>query len=79
MTGLYSPRLWERDPGTASFRKRSWRCDRRAKLGAKSGKVVVPEDCVYDRSPTSHAVNLFDIAHKYADVITCEETVALLP
>ena len=42
-------------------------------------KVVVPEDCVYDRSPTSHAVNLFDIAHKYADVITCEETVALLP
>ena len=42
-------------------------------------KVVVPEDGVYDRSPTSHAVNLFDIAHKYADVITCEETVALLP
>ena len=42
-------------------------------------KVVVPEDCVYDRSPTSHAVNLFDIAHKYADVVTCEETLALLP
>jgi maleamate amidohydrolase len=41
-------------------------------------KVVVPEDCVYDRSPTSHAVNLFDIAHKYADVVTCDETVAML-
>ena len=36
------------------------------------------EDCIYDRSPTSHAVNLFDIAHKYADVITAEETIALL-
>jgi maleamate amidohydrolase len=42
-------------------------------------KVVVPEDCVYDRSPTSHAVNLFDIAHKYADVVTCDETIAMLP
>lgn len=42
-------------------------------------KVIVPEDCVYDRSPTSHAVNLFDIAHKYADVVTCAEALALLP
>lgn len=41
-------------------------------------KVVVPEDCVYDRSPTSHAVNLFDIAHKYADVVTAAETIAML-
>lgn len=31
-------------------------------------KVVVPQECVYDRSPTSHAVNLFDMASKYADV-----------
>lgn len=31
-------------------------------------RVVVPEECVYDRSPTSHAVNLFDMAYKYADV-----------
>jgi len=31
-------------------------------------RVVVPEECVYDRSPTSHAVNLFDMAAKYADV-----------
>ena len=41
-------------------------------------KVVVPEDCVYDRSPTSHAVNLFDIAHKYADVVTARETIDML-
>jgi maleamate amidohydrolase len=32
-------------------------------------KVVVPEDAVYDRSQTSHAVNLFDMASKYADVM----------
>ncbi|WP_234826976.1 isochorismatase family protein [Rhodopseudomonas palustris] len=31
-------------------------------------KSIVPSDAVYDRSPTSHAVNLFDIASKYADV-----------
>ncbi|MGI9335435.1 MAG: isochorismatase family protein [Gammaproteobacteria bacterium] len=31
-------------------------------------RVLVPQECVYDRSPTSHAVNLFDMAYKYADV-----------
>jgi nicotinamidase-related amidase len=41
-------------------------------------KVVVPQDCVYDRSSVSHAINLFDISSKYADVLTCDETVALL-
>jgi maleamate amidohydrolase len=36
-------------------------------------KITVPEDCVYDRSPTSHAVNLFDMASKYADVLPSSE------
>ena len=31
-------------------------------------RVIVPEECVYDRSPIAHAVNLFDMAYKYADV-----------
>ena len=31
-------------------------------------RVLVPQECVYDRSATSHAVNLFDMASKYADV-----------
>jgi len=31
-------------------------------------RVAVPHDAVYDRSATSHAVNLFDISEKYADV-----------
>ena len=36
-------------------------------------RVMVPSDCVYDRSATSHAVNLFDMASKYADVGTSGE------
>ena len=36
-------------------------------------RVLVPWDCVYDRSATSHAVNLFDMASKYADVATAAE------
>ena len=35
--------------------------------------VLVPHDAVYDRSHTSHAVNLFDMAAKYADVGTTAE------
>ncbi len=31
-------------------------------------RVTVPHDCVYDRSRVTHAVNLFDMASKYADV-----------
>jgi isochorismate hydrolase len=41
-------------------------------------RVVVPSDAVYDRSATSHAVNLFDMAEKYADVMTTAECVAAL-
>ena len=44
-------------------------------------KVTVPSDAVYDRSATSHAVNLFDMAEKYADVMTtdaCLEALAAL-
>lgn len=41
-------------------------------------RMVVPEDAVYDRSATSHAVNLFDMASKYADVMNTEDTVNAL-
>jgi maleamate amidohydrolase len=41
-------------------------------------KVVVPEDCVYDRSRVSHAVNLFDMASKYADVAPVAEVIEKL-
>jgi len=41
-------------------------------------KVVVPQDAVYDRSQISHAVNLFDMASKYADVMPADDLVTLL-
>lgn len=41
-------------------------------------RVLVPHEAVYDRSATSHAVNLFDMASKYADVLSTDETVAAL-
>ena len=41
-------------------------------------RAVVPHDAVYDRSATSHAVNLFDMASKYADVMTTSECLAVL-
>jgi len=36
-------------------------------------RVAVPYDAVYDRSKTSHAVNLFDMSEKYADVSSTDE------
>ncbi|MEH2510384.1 maleamate amidohydrolase [Nitrobacteraceae bacterium AZCC 1564] len=38
-------------------------------------RSVVPNDAVFDRSPTSHAVNLFDIASKYADVLPTRDLI----
>jgi nicotinamidase-related amidase len=41
-------------------------------------RVTVPEECVYDRSGTAHAVNLFDMAYKYADVRPAADVIGLL-
>lgn len=41
-------------------------------------KVVVAEDAVFDRLPSSHAVNLFDMASKYADVLPTSDIIAML-
>jgi maleamate amidohydrolase len=41
-------------------------------------RVAVPHDAVYDRSQTSHAVNLFDMASKYADVSSTDELLVAL-
>lgn len=38
-------------------------------------KVSVVEECVFDRGQASHKINLFDIAMKYADVISLKETI----
>jgi len=39
---------------------------------------VVVEECTYDRSPLSHKVNLFDLHHKYADVMHIDEVLTHL-
>lgn len=41
-------------------------------------RVIVPEECVFDRGQASHAINLFDIQQKYADVLETEEVIAHL-
>ena len=40
--------------------------------------VVLVEECCFDRSLLSHKVNLFDMHHKYADVMHTDEVVAHL-
>ncbi len=40
--------------------------------------VTVVEECVFDRSELSHKINLFDMHHKYADVMVLEEAIAHL-
>lgn len=40
--------------------------------------MVVVEDGVFDRSWLNHQVNLFDLHHKYADVLPAEHIIALL-
>jgi len=32
-------------------------------------RMIVPEECAYDRHEAAHALNLFDMAQKYADVL----------
>jgi hypothetical protein len=40
--------------------------------------VVLVEECCFDRSELSHKVNLFDLHHKYADVMGVERVVGEL-
>jgi nicotinamidase-related amidase len=41
-------------------------------------KVVIPEECAFDRFEASHAINLFDLNCKYADVIPATEVAAYM-
>jgi maleamate amidohydrolase len=36
-------------------------------------RTIVVEECVYDRTEASHAMSLFDMDHKYADVMGIRE------
>jgi hypothetical protein len=37
--------------------------------------MIVAEECVFDRTEASHAINLFDMHQKYADVLGVDEVV----
>lgn len=41
-------------------------------------KVVVAEECVFDRHQASHAINLFDMHQKYAEVLHLDEILTWL-
>ena len=43
-----------------------------------SAEALSIEECTFDRHLLSHKVNLFDMHHKYADVMHVEEAVAHL-
>jgi maleamate amidohydrolase len=43
-----------------------------------SYRVIVPEECVFDRTEASHAINLFDMNQKYADVLPNSEVLEYL-
>lgn len=55
-------------------------CVRATVVDAKSHrlKVLIPEPCVFDRDEASHAINLYDMDQKYADVMPVEEVLAYL-
>jgi maleamate amidohydrolase len=40
--------------------------------------MVMAEECCFDRSEISHKVNLFDLHHKYADVMKVDDVIAAL-
>jgi nicotinamidase-related amidase len=44
--------------------------------GACKLKVGVVEECTFDRTEASHAMSLYDMHQKYADVMSLDETVA---
>jgi nicotinamidase-related amidase len=50
-------------------------CVRATVVDARSNRfrVLVPEECVFDRHEAPHAMNLFDMNEKYADVIALDE------
>lgn len=41
-------------------------------------RVVVPEECVFDRGQASHWISLFDMHQKYADVVPLDAALAAL-
>jgi nicotinamidase-related amidase len=55
-------------------------CVRASACDAISGgfRPVVVSDCVADRAPLSHQINLFDMDSKYADVVPSDDVLSYL-
>lgn len=55
-------------------------CVRATVIDAVSGgfRVIIPRECVADRAPLSHAVNLFDMDAKYGDVMSTTNVIQYL-
>ena len=41
-------------------------------------RVMIPEECVFDRDEVPHAISLFDMNEKYADVISLDQVLDYL-
>jgi nicotinamidase-related amidase len=44
----------------------------------RSFRTIVPEECVADKHESPHFANLYDMAVKYADVMSVKEVLAYL-
>ena len=55
-------------------------CVRASSVDAYSNgfHVSLVEECIYDRAELTHKINLFDMHHKYCDVMHLEEVIAHL-
>ena len=42
---------------------------------SRSYRAIVPEECVADKHESPHFANLYDMAIKYADVISVNEVI----
>lgn len=41
-------------------------------------RAIVPQECVFDRIPVSHAISLFDMDRQFADVVHMQQVVSYL-
>ncbi len=41
-------------------------------------RAIIPQDAVFDRLPTSHALSLFNMDRQFGDVMTSEQVVTHL-
>ncbi len=47
--------------------------------GCNNGyRMIVVEECVFDRTEASHAINLFDMNEKYSDVVSLSDVIQSL-